>query len=40
MEEDFYLFSHVPTQLAEKIFEKLNLDMTEDVYKRTFLQKV
>ena len=40
MEEDFYLFSHVPTQLAEKIFEKLNLDMTEDVYKRTFLQKI
>jgi len=40
MVEDFYLFSSVPTQLAEKIFEKLNLDMTEDVYKRTFLQKV
>ena len=40
MEEDFYLFSSVPTQLAEKIFEKLNLDMAEDVYKRTFLQKV
>jgi len=40
MEEDFYLFSSVPTQLAEKIFEKLNLDMAKDVYKRTFLQKV
>jgi hypothetical protein len=40
MEEDFYLFSSVPTQLAEKIFEKLNLDMNEDVFKRTFLQKV
>lgn len=40
MEEDFYLFSSVPTQLAEKIFEKLNLDINEDVFKRTFLQKV
>jgi hypothetical protein len=40
MEEDFYLFSSVPTQLAEKIFEKLNLDQNIDVFKRTFLQKV
>jgi hypothetical protein len=40
MEEDFYLFSSVPTQLAEKIFEKLNLDIKEDVFKTTFLQKV
>jgi len=40
MEEDFYLFSSVPTELAEKIFEKLNLDMKDDVFKRTFLQKV
>jgi hypothetical protein len=40
MEEDFYLFSNVPTQLAEKIFEKLNLDIKEDVFKTTFLQKV
>ena len=40
MEEDFYLFSSVPTELAEKIFEKLNLDMNDDVFKRTFLQKV
>jgi hypothetical protein len=40
MEEDFYLFSSVPTELAEKIFEKLNLDKDTDVFKRTFLQKV
>jgi hypothetical protein len=40
MEEDFYLFSSVPTQLAEKIFEKLNLDIKDEVFKRTFLQKV
>lgn len=40
MEEDFYLFSSVPTQLAEKIFEKLNLDIQEDVFKTTFLQKI
>jgi hypothetical protein len=40
MEEDFYLFLNVPTQLAEKIFEKLNLDIKEDVFKTTFLQKV
>jgi hypothetical protein len=40
MEENFYLFSSVPTQLAEKIFEKLNLDIKDEVFKRTFLQKV
>jgi hypothetical protein len=40
MEEDFYLFSNVPTQLAEKIFEKLNLDIKFEMFKRTFLQKV
>jgi hypothetical protein len=40
MEEDFYLFSSVPSQLAEKIFEKLNLDIKKDVYKTTFLQKI
>ncbi len=40
MEEDFYLFSSVPTELAKKIFEKLNLDITEDVFKRTFLKKI
>jgi len=39
-EEDYYLFSSVPTQLAEKIFEKLNLDIKEDVFKTTFLQKI
>jgi hypothetical protein len=40
IEEDFYLFSSVPTQLAEMIFEKLNLDIKKDVFKTTFLQKV
>lgn len=40
VEEDFYLFSSIPSQLAEKIFEKLNLDMKDEVFKRTFLQKV
>ena len=39
MEEDFYIFSNVPKQLAEKIFEKLNLNIYTDVFKRTFLQK-
>jgi len=39
MKEEFYLFSSVPTELAEKIFEKLNLDMKQDVFKRTFLEK-
>ena len=40
MEEDFYLFSSVPTQFAEKIFEKLNLDIKKEVYQTTFLQKI
>ena len=40
MEEDFYLFLSVPTQLAEIIFEKLSLDINDDVYKTTFLQKI
>jgi hypothetical protein len=40
MEEDFYLFSSVPTELAEMIFEKLNLDIKDDVFKTTFLQKI
>jgi hypothetical protein len=40
MEEDFYLFSSVPTELAEMIFEKLNLDIKDEVFKTTFLQKV
>jgi hypothetical protein len=40
MEEDYYLFSSVPVQLAEKIFEKLNLDIKDEVFKRTFLQKI
>jgi hypothetical protein len=39
LEEDFYLFSSVPTELAEMIFEKLNLDIKDDVFKTTFLQK-
>jgi hypothetical protein len=40
MEEDFYLFSRIPTELAKKIFEKLCLDMDMDVFKRTFLKKM
>ena len=40
LEEDFYLFSSVPTELAEMIFEKLNLDIKDDVFKTTFLQKI
>jgi hypothetical protein len=39
-QEDYYLFTYIPTELAEKIFEKLNLDMNLDIFKRTFLQKV
>jgi hypothetical protein len=40
MEEDFYLFSSVPFQLAEKIFDKLNLDIDLDVFNKTFLIKI
>lgn len=40
LEEDFYLFSSVPTELAEMIFDKLNLNMKEDVFKTTFLRKI
>jgi hypothetical protein len=40
IEEDFYLFSSVPPQLAEKIFEKLNLDIIKVIFLTTFLQKV
>ena len=40
VEEDYYLFSCVPTKLAEMIFEKLNLDIKDDVFKTTFLQKI
>lgn len=40
LEEDFYLFSSVPTELAEMIFEKLNLDIKDDVFKTTFLHKI